>query len=73
MHLDPRPEYHRCVLLWSSDSDGLPTAFSTGKQMSSRLMSMRSANALLILPNCSEKLTELTAGAVVDAMIINRI
>ncbi|RXG53584.1 Gephyrin [Armadillidium vulgare] len=42
VRLDPRPEYHRATLSWSS-ADNLPTAHSTGKQMSSRLMSMASA------------------------------
>jgi len=48
LDLDPeRPEYHRCVLSWGKDGF---IAESTGKQTSSRLLSMRSANALLKLP-----------------------
>ncbi|XP_035767869.1 gephyrin a [Neolamprologus brichardi] len=45
--LDPRPEYHRCILTWHHQ-EPLPWAQSTGNQVSSRLMSMRSANGLLI-------------------------
>ena len=71
--LDPRPEYHRCILLWSSDSDGLPVAHSTGNQISSRLLSMRSANALLMLPPRTQELMELNAGDIVEAMVINRL
>jgi len=50
IRLDPeRPEYQRCILGW----DGVEGAFvssSTGIQQSSRLLSMRGANALLELP-----------------------
>ncbi|KAK5619926.1 hypothetical protein CRENBAI_005085 [Crenichthys baileyi] len=46
--LDPRPEYHRCILTWHHQ-EPLPWAQSTGNQVSSRLMSMRSANGLLML------------------------
>jgi len=44
-----RPEYHRVWLSWH-DSRGAFVATSTGGQRSSRLLSMRSANALLELP-----------------------
>lgn len=48
--LDPeRAEYHRAVLR-SDSSSGVVYASSTGNQRSSRLLSMRSANALLVLP-----------------------
>ena len=72
MNLDPRPEYHRAVLRWHDD-DGLPTAHSTGSQCSSRLLSMRSANSLLILPGRSEELTEIESGTVVDAYVIGNL
>ena len=71
--LDPRPEFHRCVLEWSEEGD-LPTAVSTGNQISSRLLSMSNANALAMLPSSDgreEKI--LKEGTVVDAMIIGRI
>ncbi|KAK3092834.1 hypothetical protein FSP39_007734 [Pinctada imbricata] len=50
VYLDPRPEYHRVVLQWLHD-DPVPVASSTGNQISSRLLSMRTANALLMLPS----------------------
>ncbi|KAH9619317.1 hypothetical protein KSS87_004052 [Heliosperma pusillum] len=51
---DPiRPEFHRATIKWKdNDGSGRPgfVAESTGQQMSSRLLSMKSANALLELP-----------------------
>eukprot|EP00283_Hemiselmis_rufescens_P022639 CAMPEP_0173464550 /NCGR_PEP_ID=MMETSP1357-20121228/70147_1 /TAXON_ID=77926 /ORGANISM="Hemiselmis rufescens, Strain PCC563" /LENGTH=404 /DNA_ID=CAMNT_0014432467 /DNA_START=28 /DNA_END=1238 /DNA_ORIENTATION=- len=53
MKLDPeRPEYHRVMLKWD-DASGSLVGLSTGGQRSSRLLSMRSANALLELPQAS--------------------
>lgn len=44
--MDPeRPEYYRVTVRFEN---GLFVAESTGKQISSRLLSMRSANALLV-------------------------
>ncbi len=110
--LDPRPEYHRCILTWHhqeplpwAQSTGIHnylciciyTAYilciyslqitslfvckkasntllcSTGNQMSSRLMSMRSANGLLMLPPKTEQYVELHKGEVVDVMVIGRL
>ncbi|KAK1796210.1 hypothetical protein P4O66_009284, partial [Electrophorus voltai] len=56
--LDPRPEYHRCILTWHHQ-EPLPWAQSTGNQVNSRLMSMRSANGLLMLPPKTEQYVEL--------------
>lgn len=65
--LDPeRPEYHRATLGWD-ENERCYVARSTGSQASSRLLSMRSANALLELP---EGKGELKAGAVVAALLI---
>jgi gephyrin len=48
--LDPgRPEYHR-VTVWFNNAIQAFEACSTGFQRSSRLMSMRSANGLMLLP-----------------------
>ncbi|KAJ1330485.1 hypothetical protein BSLG_009403 [Batrachochytrium salamandrivorans] len=44
---DPRPEFHRARLAYSN---GVFTAWGTGSQRSSRMQSMTSANALLVLP-----------------------
>lgn len=46
---------------------------SAGNQMSSRLMSMRSANGLLMLPPKTEQYVELHKGEVVDVMVIGRL
>lgn len=65
--LDPvRPEYHRATLRWH-DGQGCYTAHSTGGQRSSRLLSMRSANALLQLPQAKGM---LPAGSEVAALVI---
>jgi gephyrin len=71
LRLDPeRPEYHRAALHWDgglNGGDGGYLAVSTGSQASSRLLSMRTANALLELPQAEG---ELAAGAVVWALLI---
>lgn len=68
--LDPaRPEYHRATLRWDTAANGF-VAESTGSQSSSRLLSMRTANALLELP---EREGELPAGSLVTALLIGEI
>jgi gephyrin len=68
--LDPyRPEYHRAVVQWDVAA-GCLVATSTGNQASSRLMSMRSANVLLELPQAEGV---LPAGAAVDALLIGEL
>lgn len=65
-----RPEYHRATLTWDStlhDGRGGYLAVSTGSQASSRLLSMRTANALLELPQAEGT---LPAGTVVSALWI---
>lgn len=65
-----RPEYHRAVLRWEAtlhDGRGGFIAESTGSQASSRLLSMRSANALLELPQGEGV---LPAGSIVTALLI---
>jgi hypothetical protein len=65
--LDPeRPEYHRATVWWDQTENVL-LAQSTGSQASSRLLSMRSANALLELP---QKSGSLSAGDFVSALLI---
>ena len=71
LRLDPnRPEYHRAVVRWSSalnEGRGGLLADSTGNQASSRLLSMRSANALLELPQGEGV---LAAGSTLSALLI---
>jgi gephyrin len=66
-----RPEYHRATLCWDATVHGGVGGYlatSTGSQASSRLLSMRSANALLELPQAEG---ELPAGAVVSALLLH--
>ncbi len=81
VRLDPRPEYVRACVDWTSSTPsasdgpttsggyGLPVAAVTGSQQSSRLLSMRAANALLVLPARTTDREVVAAGEVVDAMI----
>ncbi|KAF4378460.1 hypothetical protein G4B88_027520 [Cannabis sativa] len=69
---DPvRPEFHRAIVRWEvDDGSGKPgfVAESTGHQMSSRLLSMKSANALLDLPATG---SVMPAGSSVSAIIFS--
>lgn len=68
--LDPvRPEFHRATLTWDRDARCF-VAHSTGSQASSRLLSMRTANALLALPQSPGT---LPAGEMVEALLIGEI
>lgn len=69
---DPvRPEFHRAIVRWNDGSvnPGF-VAESTGHQISSRLLSMKSANALLELPATGNV---ISAGNYVSAIIISDI
>ncbi|KAF3803192.1 Gephyrin [Colletotrichum gloeosporioides] len=62
-----RAEYHRAVV--TVGKDGLLSASSTGGQRSSKVGSLRSANALVALP----KGTELKKGTKVEALLMGEI
>ncbi len=65
-----RPEYHRATAIWDNGLNGGQggyRALSTGIQVSSRLLSMRTANVLLELPQAEGM---LSAGSVVSALVI---
>ncbi|KAF7869731.1 hypothetical protein EAF04_004515 [Stromatinia cepivora] len=67
--LDPqRVEYHRAIVTMAKD--GLLHASSTGMQRSSRVGSLKSANALLCLPIGSE---DLPKGTKIEAILMGRI
>jgi len=67
--LDPqRAEYHRAII--AMGKDGLLYASSTGGQRSSRVGSLKSANALLCLP--ARKGT-LTSGAKIEALLMGKL
>jgi len=70
LKLDPeRPEYHRASVTWDSVGCCL-VARSTGSQISSRLLSMRGANALLCLPQAQGV---MEAGTYATALLIDSI
>ena len=80
VHLDPRPEYQRCAVKYGSAVDAstgavspFPEVSTTGSQCSSRLLSMRSANALLCLPARTDAVSMLKAGSIVQAQIIGNL
>lgn len=67
--LDPgRPEYHRAIVTVASD--GTLSASSTGGQRSSRVGSLKGANALLCMPKGSEPLRK---GLKVDALLMSNV
>ena len=67
--LDPeRPEYHRAIV--SAMADGLLHAVSTGGQRSSKVGSLKSANALLCLPSGEGSLEK---GQRVEALLMSRV
>lgn len=63
---DSRPEYHRAVV--TVGRDGVLRATSTGGQRSSRVGSLRSANALLCMPGGKGKLDK---GSKVEALLMS--
>ena len=72
--MDPqRPEYHRAVVKWEkkdTDKDtqeGEFVAYSTGGQISSRIMSLKSANVLVEVPAVKGR---LAAGTRMTALIV---
>ncbi|KAK9062625.1 hypothetical protein SSX86_019813 [Deinandra increscens subsp. villosa] len=68
-----RKEFHRAIIKWENNAElGFPgfVAESTGHQMSSRLLSMKSANALLELPPSGR---EIPSGSPVSAILISDI
>ncbi|OEL31921.1 Molybdopterin biosynthesis protein CNX1 [Dichanthelium oligosanthes] len=72
LRADPhRTEFHRAVIRWVlDDGSGRPgyVAESTGHQASSRLLSMKSANALLEVPSTGQI---LAAGTSIQAIFIS--
>ncbi|KAB8297875.1 hypothetical protein EYC80_001668 [Monilinia laxa] len=68
-HLDrQRVEYHRAIVTIAKD--GLLYASSTGMQRSSRVGSLKSANALLCLPTGTE---DLPRGTKAEAILMSRV
>jgi molybdopterin biosynthesis enzyme len=67
--LDSRPEFVRVILKWS-ENNIYPKAYSTGNQISSKLLNCRNANALLMLPEKNLLQEELDKETVVNAMLL---
>lgn len=67
--LDPRPEFQRATITW--DGNGRATACSTGSQLSSRLLSLSDANALMVLPPRNQDMSELCKGTEVKVLLLN--
>lgn len=70
IELDSRPEYHRVSV---RVEHGLLVATSTGKQQSSRMMSMVEANGLLQLPMRTPEETVLPKGTSVPCILIGNL
>lgn len=68
-NLDTRPEYARTLLKWSND-DIFPAAYPTGNQISSRLLSCKGANALLMLPARTPLRQVASDGELIPAMLL---
>jgi molybdopterin molybdotransferase len=63
-----RPEYHRVTL--QMGRDGSYQASSTGIQQSSRLMSLRDAEGLLVLPRASSDKPKALAGEIYTVLLL---
>ena len=67
---DPvRPEYHRCIIQYNTDTNEY-IALSTGNQLSSRLMSLKSANGLLLIQSGNDI---IQSGSLCDVLVIGDI
>ncbi|KAI8375624.1 hypothetical protein EDC96DRAFT_456487 [Choanephora cucurbitarum] len=66
--LDSRPEYHRVHV--TVNSQGTLVAESTGKQQSSRMLSMKDANGLLELPMSTPDKKQIRKGTLVPCILI---
>uniref|UniRef100_A0A914RHG6 MoeA C-terminal domain-containing protein n=1 Tax=Parascaris equorum TaxID=6256 RepID=A0A914RHG6_PAREQ len=67
--LDSRPEYRRAWLR-SSNSDVPEAVCTSTNQLSSRMLNLRGANLLLVLPARSDTCSVIEEGHIVDALII---
>lgn len=66
-----RAEYHRATLQGDNADSSTVVAKSTGNQRSSRLLSMQGCDALLCLPRGGDSQTEIPAGQIVSALLLN--
>merc|ERR1719410_3324744 len=68
--MDPeRPNYNRCVVYWDKGKSKF-IGYDTGSQRSSRLLSCKSANCLLRIP---QKEGILRKGTMVKALVIGQL
>ncbi|GAO18048.1 hypothetical protein UVI_02042940 [Ustilaginoidea virens] len=68
--MDARPEYHRAVVTVGGDGVLVANSTSTGGQRSSKVGSLRAANALVCLPSGKG---EMAKGSVVDALLMSSV
>ncbi|KAI7902748.1 uncharacterized protein BX663DRAFT_486549 [Cokeromyces recurvatus] len=71
IQLDPRPEFQRVHI--SMNAEGQLVAESTGKQQSSRMMSMAEANGLLQLPMATPDMNKIVEGTKVPCILIGNL
>lgn len=73
MRLDKeRPEYHRAVAIQENES-GKIYAFSTGSQLSSRLLSAKNSNCVVILPKAPSQSDSYTCSGQSSALLLGNI
>ncbi len=65
--LDERPEFARAIITYGQN---IPIARITGNQRSSRLMSARDANALVLLPMKSEDKKQIKNMDIIRAILL---
>ena len=66
LRLDPRPEFHRAKLYFSKDEWHVET---TGMQQSSRILSLVSANGMIVLPAATETQSIMAKGSRVKVYV----
>lgn len=66
-NLDDRPEFARAIITYGQN---IPTARITGNQRSSRLISAKNANALVLLPQKNEETNQIKNGDIVKAILL---
>ena len=71
INLDPRPEFSRGVMTFSPGLHTPEVELISGGQASSRLLSVRDANALVMLPQRRPERTQIFDGEAVSVILID--
>ena len=69
LSLDERPEFVRAIITF--ETNGTVARLIKGSQRSSRLLSVRQANALVIIPPKNDTQDEILPNAIVTAILMN--